>query len=163
MKRVLTLILTIAMTVASCTKEDKNGPYNRDGSPITQAQALKIVKNTIDEYDLVYITKSIVRKDVAFTTSLSVSGQTVVPYDSWIVMMDSDPLAEGGQKWIYISMLMLIRAKQGTILKNGDCLYLLILNVLRILLNVRMGLLCRISPKAILKPKPQMPYQIIGR
>lgn len=102
MKRVLTLILTIAMAVASCTKEDKNGPYNRDGSPITQAQALKIVKSTIDEYDLVYITKSIVRKDVAFTTSLSVSGQTVVPYDSWIVMIDSDPLAEGGQKWIYI-------------------------------------------------------------
>lgn len=79
MKRVLTLILTIAMTVVSCTKEDKNGLYNRDGSPITQAQALKIVKNTIDEYDLVYITKSIVRKDVAFTTSLSVSGQTVGP------------------------------------------------------------------------------------
>lgn len=102
MKRVLTLILTIAMTVVSCTKEDKNGLYNRDGSPITQAQALKIVKNTIDEYDLVYITKSIVRKDVAFTTSLSASGQTVVPYDSWIVMIDSDPLAEGGQKWIYI-------------------------------------------------------------
>ena len=77
MKRVLTLILTIAMAVVSCKKEDSNDePYNPDGSPITQAQALKIVKNTIDEYDLVYITKSIVRKDVAFTTSLSVSGQT---------------------------------------------------------------------------------------
>ena len=58
MKRVLTLILTIAMTVASCTKEDKNGPYNRDGSPITQAQALEIVKEDIDQYDLVYASKS---------------------------------------------------------------------------------------------------------
>lgn len=100
MKRVLTLILTIAMTVASCTKEDKNGPYNRDGSPITQAQALKIVKSTIDEYDLVYVTKSIVKKDTQFTTFINYSG--TVPCDSWVVMIDSEPMAGGGQKFLYI-------------------------------------------------------------
>ncbi len=102
MKRVLTLILTIAMTVVSCTKEDKNEPYNPDGSPITQAQALEIVKEDIEQYDLVYVTESIVKKGTSFKPSLSVSREVKVQHDSWIVMIDSDPWANGGRKWIYI-------------------------------------------------------------
>ncbi len=103
MKRVLTLILTIAMTVVSCKKEDSNDePYNPDGSPITQAQALEIVKEDIDQYDLVYASKSIVKKGTSFMPSLSISKKVKVQHDSWIVIIDSDPWANGGRKWIYI-------------------------------------------------------------
>ena len=103
MKRVLTLILTIAMAVVSCKKEDSNDePYNPDGSPITQAQALEIVKEDIDQYDLVYASKSIVKKGTSFMPSLSISKKVKVQHDSWIVIIDSDPWANGGRKWIYI-------------------------------------------------------------
>lgn len=104
MKRILSFVLAAAMMAISCTKEKENngGPYNPDGSPITQAQALEIVKEDIDEYDLVYVTKSIVKKGTSFKPSLSVSRMVEVRHDSWIVMIDSDPRANGGQKWLYI-------------------------------------------------------------
>ena len=100
MKRVLTLILTIAMTVVSCTKEDKNGPYNPDGSPITQAQALKIVKDVIDEYDVVMVSKSVVEKGKKFKTYIDRGG--IVPCDSWIIVINTEPHANSGPFWLYI-------------------------------------------------------------
>ena len=104
MKRILPFVLAVAMMAISCTKEKGNNeePYNPDGSPITQAQALEIVKEDIEEYELVYVTKSIVKKGTSFKPSLSVSRMVEVRHDSWIVMIDSDPGAGGGQKWLYI-------------------------------------------------------------
>ena len=49
MKRILTFVLAATMMAISCTKENNDEPYNPDGSPITQAQALEIVKEEIDE------------------------------------------------------------------------------------------------------------------
>lgn len=100
MKRVLTLVLTIVMTVVSCTKEDKNGPYNPDGSPITQDQALEIVKDVVDEYDFVFISKTIVAKDTKFKSFDGHSG--IVPRDSWVVFINTKPIANSGQFWLYI-------------------------------------------------------------
>lgn len=102
MKRILPFVLVVAMAVISCTKERKDEPYNPDGSPITQAQALEIVKEDIEQYDLVYASKSIVKKGTSFMPSLSISRKVKVRHDSWIVMIDSDPWANGGRKWIYI-------------------------------------------------------------
>lgn len=68
MKRILPFVLAVAMVAISCTKESKEEPYNPDGSPITQAQALEIVKEDIDEYDLVFISKSIVDKGTKIDT-----------------------------------------------------------------------------------------------
>lgn len=101
MKRVLTLILTIAMAVVSCKKEDSNDePYNPDGSPITQAQALEIVKEDIDEYDLVFISKSIVDKGTEIDTFFG--HDSAVPCESWVVIIDTNPWANGGRKYLYI-------------------------------------------------------------
>ena len=68
MKNISALILIVAMAMISCTKESKDEPYNSDGSPITQAQALEIVKEDIDQYDVVYVSKSIVKKGTKFCT-----------------------------------------------------------------------------------------------
>lgn len=88
------------MTVVSCTKEDKNGPYNPDGSPITQAQALEIVKEDIDQYDVVMVSKSVVKKGKKFKTYFDRGG--TVPCDSWVVIINTNPLANSGPFWLYI-------------------------------------------------------------
>lgn len=62
MKRILPFVFAAIMMAISCTKENNDEPYNPDGSPITQAQALEIVKEEIDEYDMVYVTSAIARK-----------------------------------------------------------------------------------------------------
>ena len=100
MKNISALILIVAMAMISCNKESKDEPYNSDGSPITQAQALEIVKEVIDEYDLVYCSKTIIKKNTKFATFNERYG--VVPCDSWIIMIDSNPLQNGGPKWLYI-------------------------------------------------------------
>ena len=102
MKNISALILIVAMAMISCTKESKEEPYNPDGSPITQAQALEIVKEEIDEYDMVYVTSAIARKNMVLDIPMDGSRVVKVPCDSWIVAIDSDPLANGGQKWLYI-------------------------------------------------------------
>ncbi len=92
------------MVAISCTKEKENneGPYNPDGSPITQAQALEIVKEDIDQYELVYVTTAIAKKNMILDIPMDGSRVVKVPCDSWIVAIDSDPWANGGQKWLYI-------------------------------------------------------------
>ena len=104
MKRILTFVLAVAMVAISCTKEKENneGPYNPDGSPITQAQALEIVKEDIDQYELVYVTTAIAKKNMILDIPMDGSRVVKVPCDSWIVAIDSDPWANGGQKWLYI-------------------------------------------------------------
>ena len=99
MKRVLPLFLAFMMAIVSCTKESKDESYNPDGSLITQAQALEIVKEDIDQYDVVYISKSIVKKGTKFKT-YDRYGQ--VPCDSWVVIMNTEPSANSGPYWLYI-------------------------------------------------------------
>ena len=100
MKRILRFVLVAALTAISCTKESNEEPYNPDGSPITQAQALEIVKEDIEEYDMVYCSKTIIKKNTKFATFNERYG--IVPCDSWIIMIDSNPLQNGGPKWLYI-------------------------------------------------------------
>lgn len=101
MKRVLALILTVSMAIVSCKKEGSNDePYNPDGSPITQAQALEIVKEDIDQYDLVYVSKTIVKKGTRFQTYYDRYG--TVPRESWVVFMNTNPNANSGPYWLYI-------------------------------------------------------------
>ena len=100
MKRICLVVLALAMTLSSCTKESKEGPYNPDGSPITQAQALEIVKEDIEQYEMVYVSKTIIAKNTKFATFNERYG--VVPCDSWIIMIDTNPLQNGGPKWLYI-------------------------------------------------------------
>ncbi len=102
MKRTLIALLYVAMAVVSCTKESKEGqdPYNPDGSLITQDQALGIVKDEIDEYDVVYISKSIVKKGTRFTSYTHHDG--IVPCDAWVVVINTDPWANSGAYWLYI-------------------------------------------------------------
>lgn len=102
MKRILPFVFAAIMMAISCTKENNDEPYNPDGSPITQAQALEIVKEEIDEYDMVYVTSAIARKNMVLDIPMDGSRVVKVPCDSWIVAIDSDPLANGGQKWLYI-------------------------------------------------------------
>ena len=84
----------------SCTKENNDEPYNPDGSPITQAQALEIVKEYIDEYDFVCVSKSIVKKGTKFRSWDGHEG--TVPRKSWVVIINTKPLANSGQCWLYI-------------------------------------------------------------
>ena len=101
MKRITFVILAAAMIVLlSCTKESKEEPYNPDGSPITQAQALEIVKEDIDEYDVVYVSKSIVKKGTKFTSYSHHDG--IVPCDAWMVVINTEPRANSGAYWLYI-------------------------------------------------------------
>ena len=101
MKRITFVILAAAMIVLlSCTKEGKEEPYNPDGSPITQAQALEIVKEDIDEYDVVYVSKSIVKKGTKFTSYSHHDG--IVPCDAWMVVINTEPRANSGAYWLYI-------------------------------------------------------------
>ena len=100
MKNISALILIVAMAMISCTKESKEEPYNPDGSPITQAQALEIVKEEIDEYDMVYVSKSIVKKNTKFKTYFEQYG--VVPRESWVVFINTMPIANSGPFWLYI-------------------------------------------------------------
>ena len=100
MKRICLVVLALAMTLSSCTKESKDGPYNPDGSPITQAQALEIVKEDIEQYEMVSISKTIVKKGTKFQTYGDRYG--MVPRDSWVVIMNTEPLANSGPFWLYI-------------------------------------------------------------
>ena len=100
MKNISALILIVAMAMISCTKESKEEPYNSDGSPITQAQALEIVKEDIDQYDVVYVSKSIVKKGTKFCTYPHKYGQT--PCDSWVVIINTEPSANSGPFFLYI-------------------------------------------------------------
>ena len=100
MKRILPFVLAVAMMAISCTKESKEEPYNPDGSPITQAQALEIVKEDIEQYDLVFISKSIVDKGTKIDTFFG--HNSAVPCESWVVIIDTDPWANGGRKFLYI-------------------------------------------------------------
>lgn len=100
MKRVLMLVFALTMAFVSCTKESKDNPYNPDGSLITQAQALEIVKEDIDQYDVVYVSKSIVKKGAKFKTFGERYGR--VPCDSWVVVINTEPLANSGPYWLYI-------------------------------------------------------------
>lgn len=100
MKRALVFILIAVMAVISCSKEDKAEPYNPDGSLITQAQALEIVKEDIDQYDVVLVSKSVVKKGKKFKTYLDRGG--TVPCDSWVVIINTNTLANSGPFWLYI-------------------------------------------------------------
>ncbi len=84
----------------SCSKEGKAEPYNTDGSLITQAQALEIVKEDIDQYDVVLVSKSVVKKGKDFKTYLDRGG--TVPCDSWVVIINTNTLANSGPFWLYI-------------------------------------------------------------
>ena len=100
MRKFLALALAMAtFAVASCEKENKETPYNPDGSPITQEQALEIVKEDVDMYDVVYVSKSIVKKGTKFN-AFGHEGQ--VPVDSWVVIINTDPMVNGGRVWLYI-------------------------------------------------------------
>lgn len=100
MKNISALILIVAMAMISCNKESKDEPYNSDGSPITQAQALEIVKEEVDFYDVVYVSKSVVKKGTKFRTFGDHYGQ--VPCDSWVVIINTEPAANSGPFWLYI-------------------------------------------------------------
>ena len=94
------LVFALTMAFVSCTKESKDEPYNPDGSLITQAQALEIVKEDIDQYDVVYVSKSIVKKGTKFKTFGERYGR--VPCDSWVVIINTEPSANSGPYWLYI-------------------------------------------------------------
>ena len=100
MKRVFPLFLAFMMAFVSCTKDSKDDPYNPDGSLITRAQALEIVKEDIDQYDVVYVSKSIVKKGTKFCTYPYKYGQ--VPCDSWVVIINTEPSANSGPFFLYI-------------------------------------------------------------
>lgn len=100
MKRILPFVFAAIMMAISCTKENNDEPYNPDGSPITQAQALEIVKEYIDEYDFVCVSKSIVKKGTKFRSWDGHEG--TVPRKSWVVIINTKPLANSGQFWLYI-------------------------------------------------------------
>lgn len=100
MKRILPFVFAAIMMAISCTKENNDEPYNPDGSPITQAQALEIVKEYIDEYDFVCVSKSIVKKGTKFRSWDGHEG--TVPRKSWVVIINTKPLANSGQCWLYI-------------------------------------------------------------
>lgn len=100
MRKFLALALAMAtFAVASCEKENKESPYNPDGSPITQEQALEIVKEDVDMYDYVYVSKSIIKKGTKIKT-LDREGR--VPIDSWVVIINTEPQANSGPFWLYI-------------------------------------------------------------
>ena len=98
MKRILPFVFAAIMMAISCTKENNDEPYNHDGSPITQA--LEIVKEDIDEYDFVCVSKSIVKKGTKFRSWDGHEG--TVPRKSWVVIINTKPLANSGQFWLYI-------------------------------------------------------------
>ena len=100
-KAVLICISALVALLFSCKKED--GFYNDDGSPITMEQALEIVGDEVDFYDWVEISTEIIKKGTKFTNYLDTTQSTYsVPYDSWIVMIDTNPQANSGRFWLYI-------------------------------------------------------------
>lgn len=104
MKRAISLLLILSsILLLSCQKEAKEAPYNADGSPLTMEQAIEIVQEEVDYYEEAYISKSIIKKGTKFTNSLDPTcGTYKVPYDSWIVIINTNPLANSGQFWLYI-------------------------------------------------------------
>lgn len=100
MRRIICILLALAAVVASCTKESREEPYNPDGSPITQAQALEIVKEDVDFYDVVFVSKSVEKKGTEFCTYPRKYGRVL--RDSWVVIINTEPLANSGPFWLYI-------------------------------------------------------------
>lgn len=98
-----TTLILISATVAllfSCKKENRF--YNDDGSPITMEQALEIVRDDVDFYDWVEISTEIIKKGTKFTNYLDTTQRTYkIPYDSWVVMINTEPSANSGRFWIY--------------------------------------------------------------
>ncbi len=98
-----TTLILISATVAllfSCKKENRF--YNDDGSPITMEQALEIVRDDVDFYDWVEISTEIIKKGTKFTNYLDTTLSTYkIPYDSWVVMINTEPSANSGRFWIY--------------------------------------------------------------
>lgn len=103
MRRVLALLAIAVITMVSCSKDD-DGFYNKDHSPITREQAIKIMKKEIDRYEEVVICKDIVRAGSKILPGLTFVGdkERIAPYDSWLIIFDTDPLANGGQKFLYV-------------------------------------------------------------
>ena len=101
MRRVLALLAIAVITMVSCSKDD-DGFYNKDHSPITREQAIKIMKKEIDRYEEVVICKDIVRAGSKILPGLTFVGdkERIAPYDSWLIIFDTDPLANGGQKFL---------------------------------------------------------------
>ncbi len=100
-KTVLIGFGVIVALLFSCKKEDRF--YNDDGSPITMAQALEIVKDKVDYYDWVEISTEVIKGGSIFTNNYNgIDAKFKVPYDSWIVMINTEPLANSGRFWLFI-------------------------------------------------------------
>ena len=101
MRRVLALLVIAVITMVSCSKDD-DGFYNKDHSQITREQAVKIMKKEIDRYEEVRISKDILKAGTKITMYYMEPEEIVVPYDSWLIVFDTDPLANGGKKYLYV-------------------------------------------------------------
>ena len=100
-KAVLICISALVALLFSCKKED--GFYNDDGSPITMEQALEIVRDKVDYYDWVEISTEVIKGGSIFTNNHNGENSSFrVPYDSWIVMINTEPLANSGRFWLFI-------------------------------------------------------------
>ncbi len=100
-KAVLVCISALVALLFSCKKED--GFYNDDGSPITMEQALEIVRDKVDYYDWVEISTKVIKGGSIFTNNHNGENSSFrVPYDSWIVMINTEPLANSGRFWLFI-------------------------------------------------------------
>jgi len=100
-KAVLICICALVALLFSCKKEDRY--YNDDGSPITMEQVLEIVRDDVDYNDLVEISTGVINKGTKFTNSLDPTrGTYLVPYDSWVVIINTEPRFDSGRYWFYI-------------------------------------------------------------
>lgn len=80
---------------------------------ITQEQAIASVSSIIDQYDMVYVSDSVVPANTPFVAGFHDS--RTADYDAWVIMINTEPLANSGKFWRYLY----VNAKTGKCAKES--------------------------------------------
>lgn len=113
--RILLCVLSSSLVIVSCSKS-KNDYYNEDGSLVTQQQAIDLVQEIVDKYEVAAMSKDIVPANTVLVDKPGLGDTRVVTpnYGSWLCLINTNPLLNGGKIFLYIY----VNAKTGKLKKE---------------------------------------------
>ena len=99
--------------MVGCTRGRNSGYYNRDGSLVTQQQAIDLTEDLWTMFDLVFISSDIVKRHTEFNQQSGIGGPFYSPdYDSWCIVMSPDPVTVNSTQ---IYHYVFVNAKSGKV------------------------------------------------
>ena len=99
----------------SCSKKDEEEYYNADKSLITQQQAIALVQDIIDQYEVAAFTINIVTAKTLLVKKPQYGRKSLYSpnFDAWLCIINTNPRANSGDVILYI----FINAKSGELTK----------------------------------------------